>query len=71
MPVEGICSGATNRLAVDTPGRCAGYTEVMRRPSAIIASAIFLVIAPVTVALYLPWYFTSGTSSPSCSRLRA
>jgi hypothetical protein len=29
----------------------------MRRAPAIIGSAIFLVIAPGTLAVYLPWYF--------------
>ncbi len=30
----------------------------MQRPAALLGSAIFLLIAPGTLAVYLPWYFT-------------
>lgn len=30
----------------------------MQRAVALLGSAIFLVIAPGTLAMYLPWYFT-------------
>jgi len=37
----------------------------MRRAPAIIGSAIFLVIAPGTLAVYLPWYFTQWHFEPA------
>src|SRR5262244_2694939 len=37
----------------------------MRRAPAIIGSAIFLVIAPGTLALYVPWYFTQWHFEPA------
>jgi protein-S-isoprenylcysteine O-methyltransferase Ste14 len=36
----------------------------MRRASALVGSAIFLVIAPGTLAVYLPWYFTQWRFGP-------
>jgi len=42
-----------------------GYTDVMRRAPAIIGSAIFLVIAPGTLAVYVPWYFTQWHFEPA------
>jgi len=35
--------------------RCDIRNESMRRPAAILGSAIFLVIAPGTIAVYVPW----------------
>ena len=37
----------------------------MRRAPAIIGSAIFLVIAPGTLAGYVPWYFTQWHFEPA------
>ena len=37
----------------------------MRRAPAIIGSAIFLVIAPGTLAVYVPWYFTQWHFEPA------
>jgi hypothetical protein len=37
----------------------------MRRVAAIIGSAIFLVIAPGTLAVYVPWYFTQWHFEPA------
>src|ERR1043165_2525619 len=37
----------------------------MRRVPAIIGSAIFLVIAPGTLAVYVPWYFTQWHFEPA------
>jgi protein-S-isoprenylcysteine O-methyltransferase Ste14 len=34
------------------------YPSIVQRSSAIIGSAIFLVVAPGTLAVYVPWYFT-------------
>ena len=36
----------------------------MQRPAAIIGSAIFLVIAPGTLAVYVPWYLTHWHFAP-------
>ncbi|MDM0074833.1 isoprenylcysteine carboxylmethyltransferase family protein [Variovorax sp. J2P1-59] len=36
----------------------------MQRAAAIIGSAIFLVIAPGTLALYVPWYLTHWDFAP-------
>ena len=36
----------------------------MRRAAALLGSAIFLLIAPGTLAVYLPWYFTSWQFEP-------
>src|SRR3982750_4805839 len=40
-------------------------THVMRRAPAIIGSAIFLVIAPGTLAVYVPWYFRQSHFAPA------
>src|SRR4029079_324548 len=37
----------------------------MRRAPAIIGSAIFLVIAPGTLAVYVPWHFTQWRFEPA------
>jgi hypothetical protein len=37
---------------------------VMQRAAAIIGSAIFLVIAPGTLAVYVPWYLTHWHVAP-------
>jgi protein-S-isoprenylcysteine O-methyltransferase Ste14 len=37
----------------------------MRRAPAIIGSAIFLAIAPGTLAVYMPWYFTQWRFAPA------
>src|SRR6516165_1105204 len=37
----------------------------MRRAPAVIGSAIFLVIAPGTLAVYAPWYFTQWHFEPA------
>ena len=37
----------------------------MQRAAALLGSAIFLVIAPGTLAVYLPWYFTSWKFGPA------
>jgi protein-S-isoprenylcysteine O-methyltransferase Ste14 len=37
----------------------------MRRAPAIIGSAIFLVIAPGSLAVYVPWYFTQWHFEPA------
>ena len=37
----------------------------MRRTTALIGSAIFLVIAPGTLAVYLPWHFTHWHFDPA------
>ena len=37
----------------------------MQRPAAIIGSAIFLVIAPGTLAVYVPWYLTHWDFAPA------
>ena len=37
----------------------------MRRVPAIIGSAIFLVIAPGTLAVYVPWYMTQWHFEPA------
>jgi len=37
----------------------------MRRAPAIIGSAIFLVIAPGTLAVYVPWHFTQWHFEPA------
>jgi protein-S-isoprenylcysteine O-methyltransferase Ste14 len=34
------------------------YAAIVQRTAAIIGSAIFLVIAPGTLAVYVPWYLT-------------
>jgi protein-S-isoprenylcysteine O-methyltransferase Ste14 len=34
------------------------YASIVQRAAAIIGSAIFLVIAPGTLAVYVPWYLT-------------
>jgi len=36
----------------------------MRRAAALLGSAIFLLIAPGTLAVYLPWYFTHWQFAP-------
>ena len=36
----------------------------MQRAAALLGSAIFLLIAPGTLAVYLPWYFTSWQFEP-------
>ena len=36
----------------------------MQRATAIIGSAIFLVIAPGTLAVYIPWYLTHWQFAP-------
>jgi hypothetical protein len=38
---------------------------IMQRAAAIIGSAIFLVIAPGTLAVYVPWYLTHWHFAPS------
>ena len=36
----------------------------MQRAGALLGSAIFLLIAPGTLAVYLPWYFTYWQFEP-------
>ena len=36
----------------------------MKRAAALLGSAIFLLIAPGTLAVYLPWYFTHWQFAP-------
>jgi protein-S-isoprenylcysteine O-methyltransferase Ste14 len=36
----------------------------MQRPAALLGSAIFLLIAPGTLAVYLPWFFTHWQLEP-------
>ena len=36
----------------------------MQRAAAIMGSAIFLVIAPGTLAMYVPWYLTHWLFAP-------
>jgi hypothetical protein len=45
--------------------RVGHWTGVMRRAPAIFGSAIFLVIAPGTLAVYMPWYFTQWHFEPA------
>src|SRR4051794_18333768 len=40
------------------------YAPIVQRAAAIIGSAIFLVIAPGTLALYVPWYLTHWHFAP-------
>ena len=37
----------------------------MQRAAAIIGSAIFLVVAPGTLAVYVPWYLTQWHFAPA------
>src|SRR5262245_55373456 len=41
------------------------YASIVQRAAAIIGSAIFLVIAPGTLALYVPWYLTHWHFAPA------
>ena len=41
-----------------------GYNSVMRRAMAILGSAVFLVVAPGTVAMYVPWRISHWNSAP-------
>ena len=40
------------------------YAPIVQRAAAIIGSAIFLVIAPGTLAVYVPWYLTHWHFAP-------
>ena len=40
------------------------YAHTVQRTAAIIGSAIFLVIAPGTLAVYVPWYLTHWHFAP-------
>lgn len=40
------------------------YAHIVQRAAAIIGSAIFLVIAPGTLAVYVPWYLTHWHFAP-------
>ncbi|MDM0084968.1 isoprenylcysteine carboxylmethyltransferase family protein [Variovorax sp. J31P179] len=42
----------------------AEYDPIVQRAAAIIGSAIFLVIAPGTLAVYVPWYLTHWHFAP-------
>ena len=40
------------------------YAPIVQRAASIIGSAIFLVIAPGTLAVYVPWYLTHWHFAP-------
>src|SRR5262245_29720284 len=40
------------------------YALIVQRAAAIMGSAIFLVIAPGTLAVYVPWYLTHWHFAP-------
>ncbi len=46
-------------------GFAAAYAPIVQRAAAIIGSAIFLVIAPGTLAVYVPWYLTHWHFAPA------
>lgn len=67
QPKNGSAAG---RVANCCPCTCAvrrhplDYAPIVQRAAAIIGSAIFLVIAPGTLAVYVPWYLTHWHFAP-------
>jgi protein-S-isoprenylcysteine O-methyltransferase Ste14 len=61
---------AAGRVASCCPCTCAvrrhplDYAPIVQRAAAVIGSAIFLVIAPGTLAVYVPWYLTDWHFAP-------
>src|SRR5215471_12153256 len=59
-----------DRRRIDCPCTCAArrhpldYAPIVQRAAAIIGSAIFLVIAPGMLAVYVPWYLTHWHFAP-------
>src|SRR5215475_5934290 len=49
---------------VTSSDRSGGVTLAMKRTMALLGSAIFLVIAPGTLAVYVPWTFTRWRLAP-------